>query len=462
MKTMIKNSVRLLTVSVLACLAIAVAQANAVIPGIQGPNFTLNVGPTTVNTPDAGTLYLWLYGDASGATTPVQYPGPTLIVNEGDAVTVTLNNTGLMMNTSIIFPGQGEVTTTNGVVGDITQEAAPGGTVTYSFTATNPGTYLYQSGTHMDLQVEMGLVGALIVRPSGFDQNTNRVAYGSTDSAYDHEYLFVLSEMDPVIHERIFFGEQFLQDPLAFMSGAAYNISDRFAVYWFINGRNGLDALLPPNVFTHPNQPYNSLPQTRPGEKVLMRFVGAGHDAHPFHAHGNHNLTIARDGRLLSSNAGASADLATSNFTNEIFPGQTSDAIFDWTSKGLGWDIYGDPTDPAFAHTCNGASVPTAGVIDSASGEDCTYHGMIHGETGTALPVDLPVLQDLAFGGWYSGSPFLGTFGNLPPGEGGNNINGGLFFMWHSHDEKELTDFDIFPGGMLTFMIIEPPGTPIP
>jgi len=70
--------------------------------------------------------------------------------------------------------------------------------------------------------------------------------------------------------------------------------------------------------------------------------------------------------------------------------------------------------------------------------------------------------QDLTFGGWYSGSPFLGQFGALPPGEGGLNLDGGLFFMWHSHNEKELTNFDIFPGGMLTFVVIEPPGTPIP
>jgi hypothetical protein len=94
-------------------------------------------------------------------------------------------------------------------------------------------------------------------------------------------------------------------------------------------------------------------------------------------------------------------------------------------------------------------------VIDPNTGEDCNYHG-------DAIPVTLPGLQDLTFGGWYSGRPFLGQFGELPPGEGGLNLNGGLFFMWHSHNEKELTNFDIFPGGMLSFVIIEPPGTPIP
>ena len=34
---------------------------------------------------------------------------------------------------------------------------------------TEPGTYIYHSGTQWDLQGEMGLVGALIVRPTGFD-----------------------------------------------------------------------------------------------------------------------------------------------------------------------------------------------------------------------------------------------------------------------------------------------------
>jgi hypothetical protein len=74
----------------------------------------------------------------------------------------------------------------------------------------------------------------------------------------------------------------------------------------------------------------------------------------------------------------------------------------------------------------------------------------------------LPGDQELTFGGMYSGSPFLGTLGSLPPGEGGLNPNAGFVFMWHSHTEKEMTNWDIFPGGMMTMLIIEPPGVPIP
>ena len=50
----------------------------------------------------------------------------------------------------------------------------------------------------------------------------------------------------------------------------------------------------------------------------------------------------------------------------------------------------------------------------------------------------------------------------MPPGEGGLNPNGGFSYMWHSHTEKELTNYDIFPGGMLTMLIIESWGVPIP
>jgi hypothetical protein len=167
---------------------------------------------------------------------------------------------------------------------------------------------------------------------------------------------------------------------------------------------------------------------------------------------------IAVDGRMVSTDltnspTGAGPNLGTPDFTFTPIPGSTMDAVFTWTSKGLGWDIYGDPTEAGFEHTCS----PGPGNIDPATGEDCTYHGV-----RLDSKVALPGLQDVTFGGWYSGSAFLGHFGELPPGEGGLNLNGGLFFMWHSHNEKELINFDIFPGGMMTFVVIEPPTVDIP
>ena len=132
------------------------------IDGVTGPNFTFTAKSGYISTAEGNSVYFWGYGNGSGTAVVPQYCGPTMIVNQGVEVTVTLVN-ALPVNTSIVFPGQSGVTTQGGVAGRITQEAAPGGSVTYKFTPSRPGTYLYESGTQPDLQTEMGLVGALIV-----------------------------------------------------------------------------------------------------------------------------------------------------------------------------------------------------------------------------------------------------------------------------------------------------------
>jgi hypothetical protein len=295
-------------------------------------------------------------------------------------------------------------------------------------------------------------MGALIVRPTfvtpvGFAG----CGYGDAASCFHHEYLHVLSEIDPRIH-------------LLVQQGRTNEIDNSVAapVYWFINGRAGFDTVAPYNSRHFPRQPYNALVRTHPGETVLLRIVGATRDLHPHHLHGNHHRVIARDARLL----GAGANLREFAFTTTVGPGQTFDALFTWTGENLGWDIYG--TSAVFDHVCNDLNVAQAQALrvsnpndayfdtqDPTTREFCADHGI-------PFPVILPDNKDLLFGPLYTGSPFLGGTGTLPPGEGGFNPNAGLPFMWHSHSEKELTSNDIFPGGMLTFCIIEHPSVPIP
>ena len=99
----------------------------------------------------------------------MQLPGPTLIVTEGETVTVTLTNNlpAAAGNTSILFPGFDVSTATGGVAGLLTQEAAHRRHGDLHLHApTTPGTHAYYSGTQGDLQVEMGLYGAIIVLPT--------------------------------------------------------------------------------------------------------------------------------------------------------------------------------------------------------------------------------------------------------------------------------------------------------
>src|SRR6516164_7785728 len=224
-----------LILALMAAMVSLAPTAPSAAPGITGPTFNLTAQPAFLTQPDGQSIYSWGYGCTStpGGFRPtmpeqncptMQVPGPTLIVTEGQTVIVNLTN-GLPTaagNTSILFPGF-QVTSTGGAAGLLTQEATPGGTVTYTFTASSPGTRAYYSGTQSDLQVEMGLYGAIIVLPAnvpavcatGLAQNAaakNRwgeadfrlaaSAYDSAKTCYDREYLFQFAEMDPSIHSQ--------------------------------------------------------------------------------------------------------------------------------------------------------------------------------------------------------------------------------------------------------------------
>src|SRR6516165_6219448 len=180
-------------------------------PGsVSGNTDTFNLVANTgyEDTPDGNSIFMWSYANQDAPdNSHFQTPGPVLCVNEGENVVVNLTNT-LPEPVSIVFPGQEGVTAAGGSPGLLTTEAAAsGGTVSYSFTAGQPGTYLYQSGSDQAKQVEMGLYGALVVRPDAATcppvPNTN-CAYGaSTRYNSGHEYLLLVAEIDPDLHHAV-------------------------------------------------------------------------------------------------------------------------------------------------------------------------------------------------------------------------------------------------------------------
>lgn len=260
----------------MAASFLAAAKAEAAIPGLTGTTFNLTAKDGYILMPNGSSVYMWGFANDSG---PMQYIGPTLIVNEGATITVNLNNT-LDEPVSIIFPGQLNVTATGGTLGSLTNEvAAGGGTVTYSFKAGHPGTYIYMSGSDIQLQREMGLMGALIVR-----SKTPGQAYDSPDSAYDREYLFFKTEINEIIHALVETGRK-----------SEVDWSTWWPVFWTLNGRAAPDSMADANVTWLPNQPYNCMPMMHPGEKILFRIIDGGRDTHPLHAHGNFFPMFARD-----------------------------------------------------------------------------------------------------------------------------------------------------------------------
>jgi FtsP/CotA-like multicopper oxidase with cupredoxin domain len=259
--------------------------------------------------------------------------------------------------------------------GLLTCEAAPGSTVTYTFTASAPGTHAYYSGTQGDLQVEMGLYGAIIVLPSnpgagtcdtnnvtnlygkadygstngisGFPEHDFRLAHAAYDhpkSCYDREYLFQWAEMDSRIHKQAEAQVQAKIGCAAGTMGCSLDVQTEpyHPAYFLINGRSMPDLMDPNYASEYPHQPYNGNPHMHPGELTLIRTIGQGRWQHPFHEHANHVRILARDGNLILSPTNPTSNLAGHlMFNTDTTPGEAFDGIFYFSGRGLNWDPYG-------------------------------------------------------------------------------------------------------------------------
>jgi FtsP/CotA-like multicopper oxidase with cupredoxin domain len=554
--------IRLISVAAAAIWLSAAAQAAA--PGITstgGTASTFNLLATDgfINQPDGNQVYVWGYGctAASGTATAataatfaptmpnqgcpmMQIPAPTLIVTEGQTVTVTLTNSlpKGAGNTSILFPGFALTSTcaAPAVQGLLACEAPPGGSVTYTFMASSPGTRAYYSGTQSDLQVEMGLYGAIIVLPNAapavcsaglpttnpgankaasthWGESDFRLATAAFDHAktcYDREYLFQFSEMDINIHRAALAQVTALQSNVC-APGAATGGACALEVptepyrpaYFLINGRSMPDDMDPNYDAPYPHQPYNGNPHMHPGEQVLLRVIGQGRWEHPFHEHANHVRILARDGNLILTPDGQ-ALAGNLFFTTDTFPGQAFDGLFYFSGRGLNWDMFGhNPTssDPLAKLTCtpdvNGYNTGAPTAVNYF--EWCQDHNKPlevnpFGDVPSGGPATLPAPNIFTNGAWYGGTPYFGpdaalradstlrNDGNGTPGALSGCVTGtagtptstpnctnlqpsnsqanpanerGWAFMWHSHNEREITTNNVFPGGMLMMMLVD-------
>ena len=94
-------------------------------------------------------------------------PGPTIEAHQGDLVRVVLRNRNIDAGTTIHWHGINVPNGEDGVAG-VTQDAVlPGQKFVYRFRARDVGTYWYHSHQYSERQVTKGLVGAIVIQPSG-------------------------------------------------------------------------------------------------------------------------------------------------------------------------------------------------------------------------------------------------------------------------------------------------------
>jgi FtsP/CotA-like multicopper oxidase with cupredoxin domain len=252
-----------------------------------------------ITLPDGASVPIWGYvlespGFAGGCAGEPRLPGPALKVKPGSAtLTVHLRNL-LPEPTSIVIPGQTAAmtpvwwdgtTVTTGARTSPTQRvrsftheaAADGGEATYGWGSVRHGTYLYHSGTHPQVQVQMGLYGAVTRNAEELDLSPIGKRFAAYEGVpYDSEVVLLFSEIDPAQHQAIANGTY----------GTAQGPTSTLhyqPAYYLVNGK----------PFTAGSAP---LAQVAAGERTLLRLLNAGLQSYVPMIQGMHMRMIAEDG----------------------------------------------------------------------------------------------------------------------------------------------------------------------
>ncbi|MFH0726738.1 MAG: Ig-like domain-containing protein [Pseudomonadota bacterium] len=294
------NTIKLIKSMLLWAAIILVSLTLTAGPSL-GATIALKSEARPVDLPDGagGTVSIPMWGFFNSADAGAKWlPGPTLTLTEGDSLTIDLTN-NLPEAVSIVIAGQQAILTPVSIVDSKGRSRVTGFDSGASFVWNNlkAGTYLYQSGTHPAKQVQMGLYGALIVRPAN-----PGLAYAPTatnpDTAFDSEVVLLYSEIDPALHSPVGFAQ-----PLNYIPA-----------YYLINGK-----------------PYKAgdspLTAGDINKNVLIRLLNAGLKTHvPTLLNAPYMRLIAEDGNLYP--------YAKSQYSVMLAAGKTIDAIWQPTAAG--------------------------------------------------------------------------------------------------------------------------------
>ncbi|GEM_PF-2728969 len=240
--------------------------------------YFLRADETTKTMPDGNIIPMWGFAlDSSfGALDGnVTVPGPILSVPPGDSNLIIHFDNDLNVPASIVINGQianmTPVRNPDGRAHSFTHETQPGNTdpCDYIWTNFRDGTYIYQSGTHVAVQVQMGLYGGVIK-----DFNVNQ-AYSGVD--YNISVPLFFSEIDPVLHNAVADNN--------YGTGKLVTSTINYEPkYFLINGQSfSIGAA--------------TVPAGNPNDVVLLRFFNMGLETRSPVFHNAYMKLVAEDGQ---------------------------------------------------------------------------------------------------------------------------------------------------------------------
>lgn len=248
--------------------------------GLQNLPFTMDKGTKVFNLTAAPiewnilknvSVTAWAYNG--------MVPGPLIHVTQGDNVRILIKN-NLPEPTTIHWHGIQVPNNMDGIPDETQKPIQPGETFTYEFVAKPAGTYWYHSHFDSDKQISVGLSGAFIIDPPG-----------GLASKPDIDKILILNEW------RVIGGQTYAAMPATGMDGN----------FFTINGKA---------------YPDTETINAKVGQKIRLRFVGAGQMIHPMHLHGFPFKIVATDGNDVPESAQWTKDVIS------VAPGERYDVEF--------------------------------------------------------------------------------------------------------------------------------------
>jgi manganese oxidase len=407
-----------------------------------------------------------------------QFPAPLITCAVGDTVIIRLKNLGTRTTpvpveltvpptaaNTTIPPNDPHTIHLHGLDVDVANDGVPetslaaipanlpavpgaGNVIVYMFTAKLPGTYFYHCHQEADIHVTMGMYGALLVYNKGeAGAQTGPGKPGRLFGArYDKDYVMLLSDTDVRQHlseagiPQITTGNSVinLSDPNILQGDGAFNPAHYKPQFWFINGlsfpetigTNGTNFVYADWLKAHPG--YDALisgkvnvtgADGRRGQKVLVRMINMGFEAHPMHMHGFHATVLGSDQRSWPWGSISSFIPGSGMEKNTIHvgSGEEYDLLFDFGDVAV-TSTYSAGTQSRFVAS------PTPSPVGPIPTSNLAIHDL------GSPPAD------------YIGGPIV-------HGAQGLETIPSQIFVFHNHDDYKATNDGAYPGGMFTILL---------
>jgi len=302
--------------------------------------------------------------EGAAASDLLRMPSAPIRVEQGDEVTVELENTHYMPHTihfhgtdhAYMEGGEGN----EGVPQTSEKPVNPGDSRTYSFTPRQSGTMFYHCHVQPSTHVLMGLQGMFVIAEERTNNTMQTFNIGggrvrnppkAVEERYDRVYDMHYTDVDHELHEIV----NVSNDPrvVSKMMNRGYDVTEREAEYFLLNGKS------------FPYTARESQVIVEEDEEVKMRVLNGGEESVSLHTHGHKPTATHLDGIRQGF-----------NITRDVFhlsAAQRTDLVLNTTDNGL--QSYGPGV--WFTHNHRERAVTTDGIGPGGDVTMITYESFL-------------------------------------------------------------------------------------